>query len=161
MEPGTASQALPGRSSGSTYDWHSEAHAECALAAPLPLPQNQLQRIYPAAPLPLPRNKPQGVALAAPPQLPRDELQSVAGVRQSNSQEPPVEHDNQADATQDIIANAMQAVEAKRWVSSESAQPNTVEFWACIFKVHMCHNVTTPDKWKLEHKDFAKYITRE
>ena len=52
-------------------------------------------------------------------------------------------------------------VEAKRWVSSDIAQPNTVELWVRIFKAHMCHNVTTPDKWTLEHNDFVKYITRE
>jgi len=23
----------------------------------------------------------------------------------------------------------------------------------------MCHNVSTPDKWTLEHKDLVKYIT--
>ena len=55
----------------------------------------------------------------------------------------------------------MQGVELNRWVSSDKAQPNTVELWVRIFKVHMCHNVTTADKWTVEHKDFVKYITRE
>ena len=64
-------------------------------------------------------------------------------------------------ALQDIIANAMKGVELNRWVSSDKAQPNTVEFSVCIFKVHMCHNVTMADKWTVEHKDFVKYITRE
>ncbi len=64
-------------------------------------------------------------------------------------------------AVQDIIVNAMKGVEAKRWVSSDIAQPNTVELWVRIFNVHMCHNVATPDKWALEHKDFVQYITRE
>ena len=37
-----------------------------------------------------------------------------------------------------------------------------MELWVCIFKVHMCHNVTTADKWTVEHKYFVvKYITRE
>jgi hypothetical protein len=46
-------------------------------------------------------------------------------------------------------------------VSSDIAQPNTVELWVRIFKVHMCHNVTTPDKWMLDHKYFVRYIMRE
>ena len=46
-------------------------------------------------------------------------------------------------------------------MSSDIAQPNTVELWVRIFKVHICHNATTPDQRTSEHKDFVKYITRE
>jgi hypothetical protein len=138
------SHVLPGRSSGPTAHWHLEAFADCALATPLPLP-------------PAP-NRPQGVDLAARPPLPRVQVQSVAGARPNNAEETLVEHDDPKSA---LKYNAMHGVEAKRWVSSDIAQPNTVEFWVCIFKVHMCHNVTTPDKWALEHKAFVKYITRE
>ena len=67
----------------------------------------------------------------------------------------------QTSALQDIIANAMKGVESNRCVSSYKAQPNTVELWVRIFNVHMRHNVTTPDKWTVEHKDFVKYIARE
>ena len=141
------SQALPGRSSGSTAHLRPEALADCVLATPLPLPP--------------PPNRPQGVALAVPPPLPRGQVQSVAGARQNNSQDTHAENDDPKRALQDIIVNAMKGVEAKRWVSSDIAQPNTVEFWVRIFKVHMCHNVSTPDKWTLEHKDFVKYLTRE
>ena len=55
----------------------------------------------------------------------------------------------------------MKGVELNRWVTSDKAQPNTVELWVRICKVHMCHNVTTADKWTVEHKEFVKYITRE
>ena len=175
------SQGLPGRSSGSTDDFHPEPRAQRPLqnsfpAASLPLPRHEPQGVALAAPLPLPRREPQGVlaappplpwhgrqgvALAAPPPLPRDELQSVVGVRQSNSEEPPAEQDNPARALQNIIGNAMKAVEAKRWVSSDVAQPNTVELWVRIFKVHLQHAALTPHEWTLEHKAFVKYITRE
>ena len=61
-------------------------------------------------------------------------MQSVAGVRQNNSQDTQVENDDPTRAFQDIV-NATKGVEAKRWVSSDIAQPNTVELWFCIFKV--------------------------
>ena len=107
-------------------------------------------------PLAPPPNHPQRVAVAVRPPLPRDQVQSVAGVRQNKHQDKHVESDDQTRALQDIIANAMKGVEANRWVSSDEAQ-----LWVRIFKVHMCHNVTTPDKWTVEHQDFVKYITRE
>ena len=169
------SQGLPGRSSGSTDDLHPEPRAQRPLqnsfpAASLPLPRHEPQGVALAAPLPLPRREPQGVlaappplpwhgrqgvALAAPP-LPRDELQSVVGARQSNSQEPLVEQDNSARALQDMIGNAMKAVEAKRWVSSDLAQLSTVELWVRIAKVHLQHAALTPHEWALEHKAFVK-----
>ena len=135
------SQGLSGRSSGSADDFHPEPRAQRPLQ---PLPRHEPQGVALAAPLPLPRREPQGVlaappplpwhgrqcvALAVPPPLPRDELQSVVGVRQSNSEEPPAEQDKPARALQNIIGNAMKAVEAKRWVSSDVAQPNSVEPW--------------------------------
>jgi hypothetical protein len=132
------SQALLGRSSGSTAHWHLEALADCALAIPLPLP--------------LVPNSPQGVDLAARPPLPRDQAQSVAGVRQNNTEVTFAEHDNPKSALQDVIVNAVKGVEAMRWVSSDIAQPNTVEFGFRVFKVHAQHNVTTPDKWTLDTK---------
>ena len=46
-------------------------------------------------------------------------------------------------------------------MSSDLAQPSTVELWVRIFKVHMQHTALTPDAWTLEHKAFVKYITRE
>ena len=56
----------------------------------------------------------------------------------------------------------MKGVESNRWVSSDNmVQPNTVDFLFRIFNDNMCHNVTTPDKWTVEHKDFVKYIARE
>ena len=66
----------------------------------------------------------------------------------------------QTSALQDIIVSATKGVEAKRWVSSYSVQPKTVELWVRIFKAHMQHNLVTPDKWALERKDFIN-ITRE
>ena len=67
------SQALPGRSSGSTArpsqalplcnSSAAAAAADCVLATPLPL-----------LPPPPPLNRPQGVALAARPPLPRDQV---------------------------------------------------------------------------------------
>ena len=82
-------------------------------------------------------------------------------MRHNRYEDTHVEKGDPKRALQDIIVNAMKGVEAKRWVSSDIAQPNTVELWVRIFKVHMCHNVTTPDKWTLEHKDFVQYATRE
>ena len=170
------SQRLPGRSSGSTGEFQSEPRAQRPLqnsfpAASLPLPRHEPQGVDLAAPLPLPRREPQGVlaapppllwhgrqcvALAAPLPLPRDELQSVVGVRESNSEEPPAEQDNPARALNNIIGNAMKAVEAKRWVSSDVAQPNTVELWVCTFRVHLQHAALTPHEWTMEHKAFCQ-----
>ena len=111
-------------------------------------------------PLPLPPNHPnipQRSAVPVRPPLPRDQVQSVAGMRHNKYEDTHVENDGPKRAVQDIIVNAMKGVAAKRWVSSDIAQPNTVEFWVRIFKVHMCHNVTTPDKLALEHK----YVLRQ
>ena len=55
----------------------------------------------------------------------------------------------------------MKAVEAKRWMSADQAQPNTVELWVRIFKVHMQHSAKTPYEWAMKHKAFVKYIRRE
>ena len=55
----------------------------------------------------------------------------------------------------------MKAVEAKRWVSSDMAQLNTVELWVRIFKVRLQHAALTPHEWALAHQAFVKYITRE
>jgi hypothetical protein len=65
-----------------------------------------------------------------------EQAQSVAGMRQNKYQDTHVENDDPKRALQDIIVNAMK-IEAKCWVSSDIAQPNTVEFWVRIFKVHM------------------------
>lgn len=53
---------------------------------------------------------------------------------------------------QEIITNAMQAVEAKRWVSADQAQPNTVELWVRIFEGHMQHSEQTPDYRATQHQ---------
>ena len=74
------SQALPGRSSGSTAHLQPEALAYCVRATSLPLP--------------LPPNRPQGVALAVRPPLPRGQAQSVAGARQNFAQATLVGHDD-------------------------------------------------------------------
>ena len=60
------SQRLPGRSSGSTDEFHPEPRA-----------QRPLQHSFPAASLPLPWHEPQGVDLAALLPLPRREPQGV------------------------------------------------------------------------------------
>jgi hypothetical protein len=138
------SQALPGRSSGFTSHLHPEALDDCVLPTSLPLPQNH-------------PNIPQRAAVPAHPPLPRDQAQNVAGMRHYRYEDTHVEKDDPKRALQDIFVNAMKGVEAKRWVSSDIAQPNTVEFWVRIFKVHMCHNA---DKWTLQPKDFVQYITR-
>jgi len=109
------SQALPGRSRGSTAHSQPEALADCVLPTPLPLPPNH-------------PNIPQRVAVPVRPPLPRDQAQSVAGMRHNKYQDTHVENDDPKRALQDIIVNAMKGVEAKRWVSSDIAQPNTVEF---------------------------------
>ena len=56
-------------------------------------------------------------------------------MRHSKYQDTHVENDDPKRALQDIIVNAMKGVEAKRWVSSDIAQPNTVERLVRIFKV--------------------------
>jgi hypothetical protein len=137
---------MPGRSSGFTSHLHPEALDDCAL--PNPLPPNH-------------PNIPQRVAMPAHWPLPRDQAQSVAGMRHNKYQDTHAENDDPKRALQDVVGNAMKGVEAKRWVSSAIAQPNTVELWVRICKVHMCHNVTTTDKWTVVYKDFVKYITRE
>jgi len=58
------SQALPGRSRGSTAHSHPEALADCVLPTPLPLPPNH-------------PNIPQRVVVPVRPPLPRDQVQSV------------------------------------------------------------------------------------
>ena len=115
------SQALPGRSSGSTAHLHPEALADCVLPTPLPLP-------------PKPPNSPQRVVVPVRPPLPRGQVQSVAGVRHNKYQDTHAENDDPKRALHYIIANAMKGVEAKRWVSSDIAQPNTVELWVRIFQ---------------------------
>ena len=79
-----------------------------------------------------------------PRQLPPKEEQSVATVQQSTGTELLVKKDIPQDAMQEIIGNAMKAVGAKRWMSSDPAQTNTVELWARIFRVHIQHGVNTP-----------------
>ncbi len=139
---------MPGRSSGFTSHLHPEALDDCVWPIPLPLPPNH-------------PNIPQRVVVPIRPPLPRDQAQSVAGMRHNKYEDTHVENDDPQRALHAIIVNAMKGVEAKRWVSSDIAQPNTVDLLVRIFKVHMCHNVSTPDKWALEHKYFVKYITRE
>ena len=129
-----------------TSHLHPEALDDCVLSIPLPTNNPHI---------------PQRVVVPAHPPLPRDQAQKVAGMRHHKYEDTHVEKDDPTRALQDIFVNAMKGVEAKRWVSSDIAQPNTVEFWVRIFKVHMCHNASTPDKWTLEQKDFVKYITRE
>ena len=122
------SQALPGRSSG-----YGRLHPD-PLADYNPPTSLELT--------PKPPNSPQRVVVRVSPPLPQDRAQSVAGVQQNKHH---VESDDPKSALQDIIANAMKGVELNRWVSSDKAQPNTVDLWVCIFKVHMCHNVATAD----------------
>jgi hypothetical protein len=124
------SQALRGRPSGFTSHLHPEALDDCVL--PNPLPPNH-------------PNIPQRAVVPAHPPLPRDQAQNVAGMRHYKYEDTHVEKDDPKRALQDIFVNAMKGVEAKRWVSSDIAQPNTVELWVRIFQIHMCHNVSTPD----------------
>ena len=77
----------------------------------------------------MPPNSPQRVVAPVRPTLPQDQVQSVAGARQNKYQGTHVENDDPKRALQDIIVNAMKGVEAQRSVSSNIAQPNTVEFW--------------------------------
>ena len=117
------SQALPGRSSGYGR-LHPEPLADYNPPTSLELP-------------PKPPNSPQRVVVPVRPPFVRDQVQSVAGVRHNKYQDTHAENDDPKRALQDIVVNAMKGVEAKRWVSSDIAQPSMVEFRVRIFKVHV------------------------
>ena len=78
--------------------------------------------------------------------------ESVATVRQSTGTELLVEKDSPQDAMQEIIGNAMKAVDAQRWMSADPAQPSTVELWVRIFRVHIQQGVKTPGEWTTQDK---------
>ena len=65
------------------------------------------------------------------------------------------------DVIEEIISNAMNAINTKRWASADLAQPDTVEFWVSILKDHMQQSAMLPDQWTTKHNDFVQYITRE
>ena len=62
---------------------------------------------------------------------------------------------------QEIIGNAMRAVEKKRWLSADPTQPNTVEFGVRIFRVRIQHGVNLPGEWTMQDKAFVQRSTRE
>ena len=132
-----------GRSCGSTFtndEYVSEQEA------PLPLPS--IEQEAASAPLPLPSTEHQ------------EQGSTAVEPCQSTAADPFLEHD--ADhAMQEIIANAMTAVRAQRWMSVDQSQPNTLEFWLRIFRGHMEHCAKTPSQWTETQKAFVKYITRE
>ena len=73
----------------------------------------------------------------------------------------PLEQESPEKAMQNIIGNAVKAVQEQRWVSVDQSQPNTLEFWLRIFTRHMQHYAKPPSDWTETEKAFVKYITRE
>ena len=55
----------------------------------------------------------------------------------------------------------MHAINTKRWVSADLAQPDTVELLVRIFKNHIQQSAMLPEQWTTQHTYFVKYITRE
>ena len=73
----------------------------------------------------------------------------------------PLEQESPEKAMQNIIGNAVKAVQEQRWMSVDQSQPNTLEFWLRIFTRHMQHYAKPPSDWTDTEKAFVKYITRE
>ena len=63
--------------------------------------------------------------------------QELPGDSQPDASQPDAE-----DAMPDIIANTKKCLAAKRWVSPDPSQPDTVELWLRIFQVQMTKNTT-------------------
>eukprot|EP00969_Alexandrium_andersonii_P291188 12872345-Alexandrium_andersonii.AAC.1 len=58
----------------------------------------------------------------------------------------------------DIIGNTKKCIGANRWVSLDSSQPNTVEFWLRLFQVQM--EKKSAEEWDETHKSFVKFVTK-
>jgi len=87
-------------------------------------------------------------------------IQSVANVSVLHIIALDNESDHPEDDIQEMIVSAMKAISAKRWVSADMAQPNTVEFWARVCKGHTQQSAMTLYDWATKHKYFVKYLTR-
>ena len=63
--------------------------------------------------------------------------QELPGDSQPDASQPDAE-----DAMRDIITNTKKCLIAKRWVSPDQSQPDTVELWLRIVQVQMTKNTT-------------------
>ena len=96
-----------------------------------------------SAPASPPDSRPSGFPCAAPVSQPAiaDQVspaETPATAAPAASQELPGDSlPDSEDAMPDIIANTKKCLAAKRWVSPDPSQPDTVEFWLRIFQVQM------------------------